>query len=115
MRHRNKYLRTALFEAAMSGSRTKGSYFRDKYYRLTARRGAKRAGLAIAHKILVAVWHMLTRRVDYRELGEAWLDQLDQQRTARNLRRRLEHLGYEVTMVPRQPTSGIVEAAIQAA
>ena len=91
MRHADKYLRTVLFEAAMSGSRTKGSYFRDKY------------------------GHMLTRRVDYHELGEAWLDQLDQQRTARNLRRRLEHLGYEVTMVPRQPTSGILEAAVQAA
>jgi transposase len=107
MRHGSKYLRAALFEAAISGPRTRGSYFRDKYYRLKARRVAKRARLVIAHKILVAIWHMLKRRVEYRNLGEAWLDQLDQQRTARNRRRRLEHLGYEVTVVPRQPTSGI--------
>ena len=114
VRHGNKHLRTALFEAAMAGSRTKASYFRDKFHRLKARRGAKRAGLAIAHKILIAIWHMLTRRADYRDLGAAWLDQLDQQRTARNLRRRLEHLGYQVTMVPTEPTSRIVQANAQA-
>jgi transposase len=107
VRHGNKHLRTALYEAAMAGSRTKGSYFRDKYHRLKARRGAKRAALAIAHKILVAAYHMLTRRVDYHELGE--------RRTAKNLRRRLEQLGYHVTMVPKRPSDNTADAADQAA
>ncbi len=105
VRHGNKHLRTALFEAAMSGSRTKGSYFRDKYHRLSEA-SRQTAALAIAHKILIAVWDMRMRRVDYRDLGEAWLDQLDQQRTARNLKRRLEHLGYDVTVVPRHQRPG---------
>jgi transposase len=98
----NVHLRTILVGAAMAAKNTKGSYFRDKYHRLKARRGAKRAALAIAHKILVAVYHMLSRGVGYRELGEAYLDQLDQTRTAANLKRRLERLGYVVSIQPKE-------------
>lgn len=94
----NTHLRTILVGAAMSASRTKGSYLKDKYHRLKARRGAMRAALAIAHKILVAAYHMIVGHVGYRELGEAYLDQIDQTRTAANLRRRLERLGYVVSM-----------------
>jgi len=99
----NVHLRTILVGAARPAARTKGSYFKDKYYRLKARRGAMRAGVAIAHKILVAAYHMLARRVDYRELGEAYLDQIDQTRTAPNLKRRLERLGYVVSMLLKPP------------
>ena len=74
---------------------------RDKYHRLKARRGALRAALAIAHKILIAAYHMLAQGVSYRELGEAYLDQLSQTRTAANLKRRLERLGYHVTLEPK--------------
>ena len=101
----NVHLRTMLVGAARPAARTKGSYFKDKYYRLKARRGAMRAGMAIAHKILVAAYHMLARRVDYRELGEAYLDQIDQTRTATNLKRRLERLGYVVSILPSNPAS----------
>ena len=62
--------------AAVSASRTRGSYLKDKYHRLKARRGAMRAALAIAHKILVAAYHMLAAGIDYRDLGEAYLDQI---------------------------------------
>ncbi len=82
----------------MAAKNTKGSSFKDKYHRLKARRGAKRAALAIAHKILVAVYHMLSRGIGYRERGEAYLDQLDQTHTAANLKRRLERLGYVVSI-----------------
>ena len=61
-----------------------------------------RAALAIAHKILIAAYHMLTRRVGYRDLGEAYLDQRDRSRTAANLQRRLERLGYIVSIQPNQ-------------
>ena len=74
---------------------------RDKYHRLKARRGALRAALAIAHKILVAAYHMLAKGVSYRELGEAYLDQLSQGRTAAKLKRRLERLGYHVVLEPK--------------
>src|SRR5664279_3411063 len=50
--------------AAVSASRTRGSYLKDKYHRLKARRGAMRAALAIAHKILVAAYHMLAAGID---------------------------------------------------
>jgi len=63
----NVYLKTALVEAANAAAKAKGTYLRDKFYRLKARRGYKRAAVAIAHKILVAIYHMLSHRVCYNE------------------------------------------------
>jgi transposase len=94
----NVHLRTMLVGAAISGSRTKGSYLKDKFYRLKARRGSLRAALALAHKILVAAYHMLAKGTDYKDLGEAYLDQLGRTHTVSNLKRRLERLGYRVTL-----------------
>lgn len=94
----NVHLRTMLVGAAISASRTKGSYLKDKFYRLKARRGGLRAALAIAHKILVAAYHMLATGADYKDLGEAYLDQLGRTHTVSNLKRRLERLGYHVTL-----------------
>ena len=100
-RNRNVHLRTMLVGAAISASRTRGSYLKDKFYRLRARRGGLRAALAIAHRILVAAYPMLANGVGYRDLGEAYLDQLDQTRTVANLKRRLERLGYDVALQPK--------------
>jgi len=111
----NMHLRTILVGAAMSASRTKGSYQKDKYHRLKARRGAMRAALAIGHKILIAAYHMLARGVPYRDLGEAYLDQIDQTRTAANLKRRLERLGYVVTIEPKTTAAPLREPAPAAA
>jgi transposase len=94
----NLYLKSALFLAATTAARTKGSYLKDKYHRLKARRGAKRAGMAIAHKILMTAYHMLTNGTDYSELGEAYLDKLAEQRITRGLVHRLTNLGYKVTL-----------------
>ena len=99
-RNGNVHLRTMLVGAAISASRTRGSYLKDKFYRLRARRGGLRAALAIAHKILVAAYHMLANGVGYRDLGEAYLDQIGERRTIANLKRRLERLGYHVTLEP---------------
>ena len=54
--------------------------------------------MAIAHKILTAVYHMLGQQVPYHELGDLYLDQLNQQNLTRNLVRRLQRLGYNVTL-----------------
>ena len=97
----NVHLRTMLVGAAISAARTKGSYLKDKYHRLKARRGAMRAALAIAHKILVSAYHMLAKNLPYRDLGEAYLDHISQTRTVANLKRRLERLGYNVTLEPK--------------
>jgi transposase len=97
----NVHLRTMLVGAAISAAKTKGSYLKDKYHRLKARRGAMRAALAIAHKILVAAYHMLAKNLPYRDLGDAYLDQIGQTRTVANLKRRLERLGSNVTIQPK--------------
>jgi transposase len=94
----NVYLKTALVEAANCAARAKGTYLRDKFYRLKARRGYKRAAVAIAHKILVAIYHMLSQQVSYNDLGDLYLDKLNKNHLTRNLVHRLERLGYQVTL-----------------
>jgi transposase len=97
----NVHLRTALVEAAQAARRTKGTYLKDKYHRIMARRGANRAVVAIGHKILVAVYEMLSTGKPYKDLSETYLDRLDEKRVTSNLTRRLERLGYEVTLSKR--------------
>jgi transposase len=97
-RRGNMNLKTALVGAAVSAARTKGTYLKDKYFRLKARRGGMRAAVAIAHKILIAAHHILSERRPYQDLGDAYLDQLDETRSANNLVRRLERLGYNVQL-----------------
>ena len=94
----NVYLKTALVEAAHAAAKAKGTYLRDKFYRLKARRGLKRAAVAVAHKILVATYHILSHRVCYNELGDLYLDKLNKHHLTRNLVHRLERLGYNVTL-----------------
>ena len=100
-RRGNVHLKTALVTAAIGASRRKGSYYKDKYHRLKARRGYLRAAVAIAHKILVAAYHMLATGGPFRDLGEAYLDQQARRRTTANLIRRLNTLGYDVMLQPR--------------
>ena len=81
----NVYLKTALVEAANAAARAKGTYLRDKFYRLKARRGYKRAVVAVAHKILGAIYHMLSQDVSYNDLGDLYLDKLNKHHLTRNL------------------------------
>jgi transposase len=99
IRKGNVFLKTALITAAITGSRRGGgSYLGEKYRRLSARRGKLRAAVAIAHKILVSIWHMLSDGTFYQDLGAAYLDRLDRTRTARNLVRRLAAMGFDVQL-----------------
>ena len=96
------HLKAALVTAAVCAARTKGgTYLRDKFHRLRARMGAKKAAVAVAHRILVAVFHMLRRAVAFADLGADYLDRLDKHRTAKRLVRRLGELGYEVMLRPK--------------
>ena len=99
----NVHLTTALVQAAVAASRKKGSYLKEKYWRLKARRGPKRAALAVAHKILVAAYHMLARATDYKDLGPVYLDQLNPNGVKTALVKRLERLGYRVTLEREAP------------
>jgi transposase len=97
----NHYLKTVLVEAANAAAGAKGTYLREKFFRLKARRGHKRAAMAVAHKILVAAYHILSKQVSYNDLGDAYLDKLSKTHLTRNLLRRLDRLGYHVTIEPK--------------
>lgn len=94
----NVHLKTALVEAAQAASHKKGSYYKDKYYRLRARRGPKRALIAIAHKLLTAVYHVLSRNQPHQDLGDLYLDHLAKKRVTHQLVRRLERMGFVVQL-----------------
>ncbi len=94
----NKALRTALVRAARGAIRTKGSYFGALYRRVCARRGDKRAAVAVAHALLEVIYHMLLRQKPYEELGATYHDLRDHTRVAQRLVERLTGMGYEVTI-----------------
>ena len=96
----NKWLKRALLEAAYAGARKKHSYLAAQYRRLAARRGKKRAAVAVARTILIAAWHILKEEVEYQDLGGDYFDKLNVEKTCRHLVKRLEHLGYGVQLTP---------------
>ncbi len=97
----NTYLKATLVTAAVSASQAKGTYLRDKFHRLKARMGTKKAAMAVAHKILVAIFHMLQRGVIFADLGGDYLDRVNKHSTAKRLVRRLDALGYNVMLQPK--------------
>jgi transposase len=94
----DQWLRAALIEAAQAAARTRRSYLAAQYHRLAARRGRKKALVAVGHTILTIAYCLLTRDTDYRDLGPLHFDQRDPQRLSRRLVHRLEALGYTVTL-----------------
>jgi transposase len=109
----NRWLRAALVAAAQAAARTKASYLGAQYRRLKARRGAKKAALAVAHSLLVIAYHVIARREPYHELGADYFDQQQPVATANRLLRRLRHLGYDVTITAAsEPTAPLDAAAV---
>ena len=96
----NQSLRGALVEAAQAAARVKDSYFSALYQRLKAKRGAKRALIAVAHAILVTIYHLLKDGTYYRDLGADHFDRRDRDALVRGNVRRLERLGYHVSLSP---------------
>jgi len=94
----NRWLRATLVQVAWAASRTKKTYLSAYYRRLASRRGKKRALVALAHTILVIVYHVLREGTTYRELGSQYFDHLESERLTRSLVRRLERLGHKVTL-----------------
>jgi transposase len=94
----NQHLRTALSQAANAAARTKGTYLQAQYHRLAGRRGRKRAIMAVAHSILIIAYHLIVRKEPYRELGGDYFDNIHPERTAKRLIKRLEQLGFQVSV-----------------
>lgn len=94
------WLRKLLVEAAHAAAHTKNTYLSALYHRIKARQGAKHAMMAVGHAILVICYHLLDRQVAYQELGGNYFDEHERQAVEKRLVRRLEKLGYEVSLQP---------------
>jgi transposase len=94
----NSKLRSALIEAARAASRTQDTYLSNMYRRLAARRGANRAAVAVAHRILLIAYHLLAGRQEYKELGSSYYEERQREHSIRRSVKRLEALGCKVTL-----------------
>ena len=96
----NRALRTGLVQMAHAAAHTKDTYLSALYHRLAARRGKKRAIVAVAHSIVRSAFHMLARHEPYHELGGNDFDAHRREHLVDRLTRRIERLGYRVALEP---------------
>ena len=94
------WLRALLVEAAQAAGRTKETYLGQQFRHLAARRGKKKAAVAVAHSLLVIIYHLLKDGTEYQDLGVHYFAERDRQAAQRWLVRRLETLGYTVSVEP---------------
>ena len=94
----NKMLRTTLVNCAHSAVKVKTSYFSALFARISAHRGKKRAYVAVAHAMLIAIYHILHDGVGFRDLGADYYNQFNRERKANGMLKKLKALGYEVTI-----------------
>jgi transposase len=95
----NRYVKAILVQAA-HGVATTQTYLGAQDRRLAARRGSKRAAVAVGHSILIIYYHMLKTGEPYQEKGANYFSQLERNATQRRLTKQLERLGYQVTLTP---------------
>jgi len=94
----NRYLKAALCEAAWAASHTKNTYLASQYRRLARRMGKKKALVAVGHSILIIVYHVLSTRSHYQELGGDYFERHNTEAQKNRLIRKLEALGLKVTV-----------------
>jgi len=93
---RKHHLKTIMIEVAWAAIKKKDSYFKDKYYRLKARRGAKRAIVAIAHRILLGIYHVIKDGADFRDLGGDYLTLRNKSQKVFHLRKQALAMGFDL-------------------
>lgn len=96
----NPWVCRLLLQAAHVAARQKQGYLATQFRRIAARRGKKRAGMAVAHSILVIIYHLLREGVPYEEHGDAFFEERDRELTEKRLVRQLERLGHQVILQP---------------
>ena len=101
------WLRRSLCQAAWAASHTKDTYLAARFRRLAARKGKKRAIVAVAHTIVVSMYHMLKNKQPYRKLGADFLDRRNAEHVKRYLLKRLERLGLHVTVRSAEETAAL--------
>lgn len=92
----NKWLKGTLNEASWAASRTKGTYLKARFQRLAARRGKKRACVALSHSILIMAYYIIKEQRSYKELGADFFDRLHEDQLIKRLTSRIQALGYKV-------------------
>jgi transposase len=102
------WLRRSLCQAAWAASHTKEIYLAARFRRLAARKGKKRAIVAVAHTILVSLYHMLKNKQLYRELGADFVDRRNAENVKRYFLKRLERLGLQVTVQGSDNTAALL-------
>lgn len=100
LRKGGQWLKATLVQGAWAGSRKKGSYLKAQFHRIRARRGPKKAVIAVAASMLTAAYHMLKNGVEYEDLTEAYFTRREPAGLAKRLVKRLEGLGLAVTVSP---------------
>jgi transposase len=94
-----KMFKTLLLQVAWAATKKKDSYYRDKYFRLKARLGAKKAIVAIAHRIAKALFHIIKHGATYKELGKDYLSLLHAEKRYLYLNREAKIIGYELVPI----------------
>jgi transposase len=101
-RHGDPWLQSALVEAGWSASHTRGTSMQARFWRIAKRRGTERAVMAVAHHLLIVIWHLLTNHAEYNEIGSDYYERRDDPaRRQRYLIHQLEALGNHVTLTPK--------------
>lgn len=98
----NPHLKAILGEVVWVIAHTKDNYLSAQYHRIARRRGKQKAVMAVAHSVLVILYHILRDKKPYSDLGADYFDKLDTTRIQRHHVRRLEQLGYTVTLAPKE-------------
>ena len=96
----NSALKTILTQCAKSARTAKNSYFSAQYQRIAARRGKNRATLAVAHSILIAIYHILKNKTAFQDLGSDYYDSFNRDRKINSYLKRLKALGWEPDAIP---------------
>ena len=100
VRNGGTWLKTTLVQCAWAAVRKKGSYLQAQFYRIIARRGPKKAIMAVVASILTAIYHMLKDGTMYKDLGRDHFDRRSTEQQKNRLVKRLTDLGYAVEIKP---------------
>ena len=90
----NKTLKTTLVQCAQAATNTKNTFFRAQYDRLIVRRGKNRAKMAVAHSMIIAIWHMLKTGTDFHELGGDYYNRFNPEKKINMYLKKLADLGW---------------------
>jgi transposase len=103
IRKGNKFIKETIVECARAAIRNKNSYYYAKYCKISARRGGKRALIAVAHSMLLAIYHILKQKQHFADLGSDYFNTINAERILKRNLRSLHDLGYEVELSPILP------------